>query len=178
MCERWFWTCNIWVGRERGVERGYRWFFRGWRGEGGLDEGRLVEGIKREKDESTRQERRGDKTFTLQPRVMISCQVLTSPSRFRWSKLPSILLSCRLFFSPFFDVYSHLLCSLSVLCSCCTAFHPHISLSEISSFTLWIASQIKPLSCSGRVMLLLVFDGVSFREIFCDSVSGWWAESI
>lgn len=45
ICERWFWTRSIWVGRERGVERGYRWG-------GGLDEGRLVEGIKREKDES------------------------------------------------------------------------------------------------------------------------------
>lgn len=54
-------------------------------GGGGVDEGRLVEeGIKREwMKVGRRQERRGDKTSTLQPRVMISCQALTSSPRFR-----------------------------------------------------------------------------------------------
>lgn len=72
----------------------------------GLDKGGLVEeGIKGERMKvGSRQGRKGDKTSTLQPRVMISCQVLSSSSHFRGSNLPSILLSCRLFSSPFFDV--------------------------------------------------------------------------
>ena len=81
----------------------------------GADEGGLVE----EGDEkgkgmkvSRRQAKWGDKTSTLQPRVMISCQLLTSSYHFCWSKLPSILFCLRLFSSPFFDFFS-----LSVLCS-------------------------------------------------------------
>lgn len=122
-------------------------------GGGGLDEERLVEGrIKREwMKVSRKQERRGDKTSTLQLHVVISCQVLTHSSRFCWSKLPCVFRCC-LFFSPFFDIYSHLFfCSLlSLHCG----FHPHISLSEISSFTLRFASQVA-WSCRDKVLLLM-----------------------
>ena len=150
-CERWFWIRSIWVGRGRGVERGKKWFS----GKGGVgDEERLVEGrIKREWMKASRkQERRGDKTSTLQLHVVISCQVLTHSSRFCWSKLPCVFRCC-LLFSPFFDIYSHLfLCSLlSLHCG----FHPHISLSEISSFTLQFASQVA-WSCRDKVLLLTV----------------------
>ena len=82
----------------------------------GVDEGGLVKGDKKGKDESRRQEGTG---LPLQPRVLISCQTLHTAFCFT---SPSLLSS------PFFDVYSHLLHTL-----CAPVSLIHICVSEISS---------------------------------------------
>lgn len=84
-------------------EAGNRWFWKegaaetallkrgSWEGVGGISQ-------------SERQGRRGDMLPALQPAAVISCQVLTSLSVFRWSKLPSALFGCCQFSSLVTDV--------------------------------------------------------------------------